>query len=212
MTRPRRWASAALLFLLALPATAEEDDWTLAKREDGVEVYTRSVPNFAVKEFRASAVIPAPMDEVIGWWQDPTTYTEWLDRCAEARRVEDASGVGANYLKFDFPFPASDRDVVLRATLVEESDGTKVFEGSNVDGVVPEQEDAVRISMVRSRWEFRAQGETATQVAYQQHMDPSGMLPAFILNRAAVDNPVNTLRGLIRYAETNSSGSARGRR
>ncbi len=205
MTRRTELASAALLFLLALPATAEEDDWALAKSEDGVEVYTRSVPGSEVKEFRASAVVPAPLDEVVGWWQDPTTYTEWIDRCAEAHRVEDASGVAANYMKFDFPFPASDRDVVVRAKLLGESDGKKVFEGSNVDGVVPERGGVVRIAKLRSRWEFRAQGEAATQVAYQQHMDPSGMLPAFILNRAAVDNPMNTLRGLIRYAEANRS-------
>ena len=34
-------------------------------------------------------------------------------------------------------------------------------------------------------------------------MDAGGRLPAFILNRAAVDNPYKTLRGLARYAEAN---------
>jgi hypothetical protein len=63
----------------------------------------------------------------------------------------------------------------------------------------------VRVPRTRSRWEFRAQGENATAVVYQQHLDPGGMLPAFILNRAAVDNPLGTLRGLARYAEEHRS-------
>ncbi len=93
----------------------------IAKREDGIEVYTRDVADSAFKEFRATALVPAPLAEVVAWWRDPSTYTQWINRCAEARRIEVDSGASANYLKFDFPFPVSDRDVVIRARKVEES-------------------------------------------------------------------------------------------
>ena len=159
----------------------------------------------ASREFRASAVVPAPLAEVVAWWRDPSTYTRWINRCAEARRIEVDTGANANYLKFDFPFPASDRDVVVRARKVEESANRVVFEGRNVDGLVPEVSGVVRIAMLRSRWEFRARGDAATEVVYRQHMDAGGRLPAFILKRAAVDSPFQTLRGLIRYAEANRS-------
>ncbi len=205
MKRRTLRAAAAIFTLLALEAAAEEDDWALAKREDGVEVYTRDVEGSASREFRASAVVPAPLATVVGWWRDPSTYTRWINRCAEARRIEVDTGANANYLKFDFPFPASDRDVVVRAQKVEESANRVVFEGRNVDGLVPEVSGVVRIVMLRSRWEFRARGDAATEVVYRQHMDAGGRLPAFILKRAAVDSPFQTLRGLIRYAEANHS-------
>ena len=205
MKRRTLRAAAAIFTLLALEAAAEEDDWALAKREDGVEVYTRDVEGSASREFRASAVVPAPLAAVVAWWRDPSTYTRWINRCAEARRIEVDTGANANYLKFDFPFPASDRDVVVRAQKVEESANRVVFEGRNVDGLVPEVSGVVRIVMLRSRWEFRARGDAATEVVYRQHMDAGGRLPAFILKRAAVDSPFQTLRGLIRYAEANRS-------
>ena len=198
-------AAAVAFALLAIEAGAEEDGWALAKSEEGIEVYTRDVAESAYKEFRATALVPAPLAEVVAWWRDPSTYTQWINRCSEARRIEDASGASANYLKFDFPFPVSDRDVVMRGRRVEESAKRVVFEGSNVAGLVPEVSGVVRIAMMRSRWEFRAAGDTATEVVYRQHMDAGGRLPAFALNHASVDNPFRTLRGLIRYAEANRS-------
>ncbi len=196
---------AALVALLPLGASAEADGWVLARRADGVEVYLRDVEGSALKEFRASAVVPAPLAAVVGWWRDPTTYTQWINRCVEARRVEVDSGATANYLRFDFPFPVSDRDVVIGAKTLQDSPKQAVFEGRNVDGLVPEVSRLVRIPMLSSRWEFHADGDGATRVLYQQRMDAGGRLPAFLMKRAAVDNPFRTLLGLIRYAEANHS-------
>jgi hypothetical protein len=203
MIRSASWVIAVLLTLLVLPAGAQEGDWEFAKRRDGVEVYTRDVSGSAVKEFRATSTVPAPLAEVVSWYTDPTTYTQWIDSCVEAHRVGEASDTA--YFKFNFPFPATDRDVVLRARTVEESPSAVVFEGQNVEGLVPEVDGLVRIQAIRSRWEFRAKGEAETEVVYRQHMDAGGSLPGFILNRAAVDNPIGTLRGLARYAEANRS-------
>ncbi len=189
--------------LLPLGASAEVDGWVLARRADGVEVYTRDVEGSALKEFRASAVVPAPLAAVVGWWRDPTTYTQWINRCVEARRVEVDSGATANYLRFDFPFPASDRDVVIGAKTLQDSPKQAVFEGRNVDGLVPEVSRLVRIPMLSSRWEFHADGDGATRAVYQQRMDAGGRLPAFLMKRATVDNPFRTLLGQLRYAEAN---------
>ncbi len=177
MTRRTLGAVAAILALLALEAGAEEDGWELAKSKEGIEVYTRDVEGFEVREFRARAVVPAPMAAVVGWWRDPTTYTRWINRCAEARRIEVESGDNANYLKFDFPFPASDRDVVVRARTVESSTKRMVFEGGNVEGLLPETSGVVRVVMLRIRWEFSSQGDAASVVVYQLHMDAGGSLP-----------------------------------
>ena len=193
----------ALALALAPAAQGDEDGWTLAKNEDGVEIYTREVAGSVFKEFRGTARVPAPLAVVVDWYQDPSTYTEWIDRCAEARRVESSPGATANYLRFDFPFPATDRDVVLRGTPSVTSPTERVFEVENVDGSVPETSGVVRVPMVRSRWVFRSHGDDATDVIYSQHMDAGGKLPAFLVNRAAVDNPHNTLRGLARYAARN---------
>ena len=194
---------AATALLLAASGVQAEDDWTLAKSKDGVEIYTREVPGSVFKEFRATVQIPAPLARVVEWYQDPSTYPEWIDRCAEARRVETAAGGPANYVRFDFPFPATDRDVVLRGQPSVQTPTKVVFEVTNIDGAVPETPGVVRIPMIRGRWEFRSHGDDATDVIYSQHMDAGGKLPAVLVNRAAVDNPYNPLRGLARYAARN---------
>ncbi len=196
-----RAMGCAIAVALAAAAGAEEG-WELARSEDGVEVFTREVPGSVYREFRATAVVPAPLAEVVGWWRDPSTYPDWVEDCIEARGIERDDTA---YLKFDFPFPASDRDVVLRATPLERSAGAVVYASDNVDGLLPEVPGLVRVPMLKSRWEFRALDEGGTAVVYRQHMNAGGSLPAFILNRAAVDNPLGTLRGLVRYAEAKRS-------
>ena len=196
---------AATALLLAASGVQAEDDWTLAKSKDGVEIYTREVPGSVFKEFRATVQIPAPLARVVEWYQDPSTYPEWIDRCAEARRVETADGGPANYVRFDFPFPASDRDVVLRGQPSVQTPTKVVFEVTNIDGAVPETPGVVRIPMIRGRWEFRSHGDDATDVIYSQHADAGGRLPAFIVNRTSVDSPYGTLSGLARYAARNHS-------
>ena len=110
--------------------------------------------------------------------------------------METGQGVGANYLRFDFPFPASDRDVVLRARTQVETENEVIFDVENVDGLVPETSGVVRIPLLVARWEFRSHGDGATEVVYRQRMEAGGRLPAFIVNRSSVDSPYGTLVGL----------------
>jgi hypothetical protein len=145
------------------------------------------------------------MAQVVAWWQDPTTFTQWIDSCVEAHSVGAGDGVRASYFKFDFPFPASDRDVVLRVVEIESMPDRVVMESRSTDGLVPKVDGLVRIPMLVGRWEFRARDERSTAITYRQHMDVGGRLPAFLLNRATVDNPIGTLSGLVRYAESQSA-------
>jgi hypothetical protein len=202
---PRLVLVSLSLFLASLTAYSEprsEAGWQHARTEAGVEVYTREVPGSIFKEFRATGVVPAPIAQVVAWWQDSSTFPSWIDSCVEAHPVEAGEGVKASYLRFDFPFPASDRDVVLRAVEVELGPERVIMESRNTDGVVPEVDGLVRIAMMLGRWEFTPQGDDSTRIIYRQHMDAGGSLPAFILNRAAVDNPIGTLSGLARFAES----------
>lgn len=192
----------ALVLLVTLPAAGDDakKGWEHARSTSGVEVYTRDVPGSTYKQFRATGVVPAPLAHVVSWWRDPTTFTQWINSCVEARHVDAGDGAVASYLKFDFPFPASDRDVVLRAVEIEADAQRVVMESRNLDGVVPPVAGLVRMPMMLGRWEFTALDPGTTQVIYRQHMDAGGSLPAFVVNRATVDNPIGTLLGLARYA------------
>jgi len=191
----------AVTLLVTFPAAGEEEGWEHARSTGGVEVYTRHVPGSTFKQFRATGVVPAPLAKVVSWWRDPTTFTQWVNSCVEARRVEVGESGVASYLKFDFPFPASDRDVVLRAVEIEADAKRVVMESRSLDGVVPEVAGLVRMPMMLGRWEFTALDSASTGVVYRQHMDAGGRLPAFVVNRATVDNPIGTLLGLARFAE-----------
>ena len=196
------WRCAGVLLLsplLTASGMADDADWHHARSAHGVEVETRAVAGSAFQEFRARTVVPAPLEQVVGWWRDPSTFTSWVNSCMEARAVDAGKDVRATYLRFDFPFPASDRDVVLRAVEIEAGPERVIVESHHVAGAVPEIEGLVRMPAMRGRWQFTAH-PGGTEVIYRQHMDAGGDLPAFIVNRATVDNPIGTLAGLAAYA------------
>lgn len=197
-----RLALVLLAVGLSHPAVADDEGWEHARSAGGVQVFTREVPGSAFREFRATHTIPASMREVVAWWHDPATFTRWIDSCVEAHRVDAGEGIDASYLKFDFPFPASDRDVVLRSVEIERGPEHIVLESQSLDGVFPAAKGLVRMPRLRGRWEFRALDDATTAVVYRQHMDAGGRLPGFIVNRVTVDNPIGTLLGLARFAES----------
>ncbi len=199
--RPPLCIVLALLFVL--PASAEEsemedDGWQLARSDERVKVYTRPVEGSPIREFQAQITLEAPLERVTTLYKNTESYPDWVANCVDSRRVKDPRNASRRqaWLRFDMPFPAGDRDVVLRRETKRESPEDTLYHTNSVDGLVPPTEDVVRMPFLRSRWHFEALAPDRTRVTYRQHSDPGGSLPGFLVNWVAVDIPFETLHGL----------------
>jgi START domain len=181
------------------PAAAAADEWLEVARADGVVVSEREVAGRNVPTFRGVTEVPADVGTVLDVLQDVARYPEWMQDCAEARVLGRRSdGVSWVYNRTDVPWPAADRDVVLRSRVDVVAPGRVVYQRfvSEAVPLMPEVAGVVRIHRLQGYYRLEAIGATRTRVEYVVDADPGGILPAWIARRATRGLPLTTLRNL----------------
>ena len=110
-----------LIPLLSLSLVANitfASQWKLAKNQDGIQVYTRKIPNSAIHEFKGIVTITTSLDSVVGVFDDIQACPQWVFQCTQPALIQS---LGFNerivYQVNDFPFPSRNRDLILYAKL-----------------------------------------------------------------------------------------------
>ena len=107
------------------------------------------------------------------------------------------------WIRFNTPFPTSDRDYVLRAVgKVDEANRVFTTEIESVNHVGRRENDCcVRGHAFGTFYRFEAiPGTNTTKVEVEVHTDPKGWIPGWLTNMIQKKWPKNTLGALIREA------------
>ena len=133
------------LMLIGASSMAQEE-WKLSKSGHGVEVYTRKTPASPIKEYKAEVVVPAPINEVVEFFNKIELHPEWMAGISSATPIGD----DANTLHYilDAPFPMTDRYVLLQPQADDSNmPGRYWIAMENVD--VPMESKLVRIARLK---------------------------------------------------------------
>lgn len=80
----------AVLLLVAAPLALAEDDWKEVQDADGVKVYSRSLPNRAIKSVKGTGIVDAPVMKIA---RSPTSRR--LRRSPSSLAASISSGAAA---------------------------------------------------------------------------------------------------------------------
>lgn len=179
------------LLLALLAADAHAGHWRQFLDENGVKGYARSVAGSDILEVRSTMVIPARIEVVGAVLRDVEGLKRPGTSCLEARFVEKKDRNHYTfYVAYDFPWPLSNRDAVIRVNTRYLVDKGRVI--ADLRAVrhprVPERDGFVRIRDLRAQFVVEYLGRNRTGVIYTSRMDPAGRIPTFLVNRAAKSN------------------------
>jgi hypothetical protein len=100
---------------------ARAQDWKVAKASDGVEVSTRAVPGWGMKEFRAITRVHARLSSLVALLEDVGAYSQWFADCKEASVLKSAGPLERwVYFVNGAPFPLRDRDMISHMTFSQD--------------------------------------------------------------------------------------------
>ena len=169
----------SLLFTADFLALAPiENQWKLVNEEDGFKVYT-------------SENAFSPIHEI------KILYTaNWVYKCVDSKRVSIKNKDDFHYyILTDFPFPLSDRDLVIHTQQTMWPNGKGY---SSVSKLFPSEynksEDRVRMAYFESKWEVVKVNSTTISIDYRVVADPAGDIPSWLVNMAITKGPVETMR------------------
>lgn len=199
----RHFSFSTLAFLaltLCSVSPTLASDWVVKqqgeKRSD-ITTYVRDAENSAIKQFRGVVETQHSMFSAMSVINDISVCQEWIYNCQEARYHYAEDGEKFLWMMFDGVWPASDRDLVMKSSFIQEDvNGPVTVQSIGQPGGAPEQADYVRIPMLNNSFYIEPLTDGWTRITFTTQVDPGGLVPAWIANMVATDAPIRTLEGL----------------
>jgi hypothetical protein len=188
-----------LLFLPTfIPGSGNNNDWTLKKEKDGINVYNRRSDFSKVNDTRVEMDLPGTIDQLAAILRDVNNYPDWVYSARNSRMVKKVNeNEVIYYSEIGTPWPASNRDYYadLRFNFNPASRSMNVISVGMKD-YLPEKKDLVRVPMSRGLWTVTTQSEKKIHLQYILQIDPGGSVPAWIINSFASKAPIETFAKL----------------
>jgi len=177
-------------------------DWILAKDKNNIKIYTREREGSNIKEFRAITSTTANMEQLESHMLEVADFPAWQANVTTAKILKQISPTEMYiYYTSDLPWPVSDRDIIAHCVRTETEVGIVTYTLFGKPDYIPRNEDFIRIPKSLGSWRFIPEDDGVIKIIYQFYGDPSGSLPAWIINMYIVDGPYQTLINLRRRTE-----------
>ncbi|WP_434603290.1 START domain-containing protein [Pseudomonas sp. Z4-7] len=196
-----RMAVLCGLTVLLATATAQAEDWQVAKEKEGIKVSLSEVSGSKYKAYQGVTVMKTTMAKLRALQEDVSGACAWIHECKSQKLLKHEGGKSWTYTQFNTPWPVTPRDSVLEVTTVEGADGSLTRNLKGVPAYAPEEKGFVRVAQVEGFWKFTPKGADQVEVIYQVHTEPGGDVPSWLANKFVVDAPFNTLKALKERAE-----------
>jgi hypothetical protein len=192
---------AFFLFLIPVAILAcifpSEENWQLKRSRNEIKVFSKAVEGTNFKRLRAETTIHQPLEQILKTIHNVENYPQWVFRCTQARILKRISSTEFYYYQvISVPWPISDRDMIIHLKTIEKADGSILITLQGVPGYMPPEDDFVRVQVFEGKWELNPLRDGGVEVIQELMVVTGGPLPAWMVNRAAVEGPYGTMKGL----------------
>lgn len=180
-----------------LPAFSQNGDgWIFKNEKDGIKVYYKKTSD--VHEIKMVTSMKATLPGVVQLLSEVENYPKWGYKLTEAKllkRVNDKEYY--YYSKLDFPWPLSDRDIIVMTKLEQDSTSRRITSTSySKPNYLPENPDIVRIKTTTTKWTVIPGAGGWLYIEYYIYSDPGGNIPDWLVNMAIDVGPLQTLSSM----------------
>ena len=193
------------LFSLTGDLAVISNEWELVKEKNGIKVYTREIKGKDFKELKMDGIIRGQsLSSFVALFHDLDSYPKWVYSFGEAKVLHHISETEMiYYLRSDFPWPLSDRDFVVRNKIWQDSKNLAFHSHSVIHNeFYDEIEDCVRVTEFEATWVITPQAKGEFHLEYLFNTDPSGNIPAWLVNSFLDVGPLHTVENLEKMANT----------
>lgn len=207
-----RWSMTLLLLVGYLRSShaqhGDDGSWDSVKKEGAIEVFTRNNSGSDLKEIRITLKVRSTVPRIVELLGNVPRYKEWVYKCSYSERLKT---VHANefyyYIVSDFPFPFSDRDLIVHSKQ-QIDPKTGAYTSHSVAGpshLKGEQEGLVRIPLFESSWLITPISQDQVYIDYQAISSPGGDIPVWLVNLAITKGPSETMKRFVELIEASPS-------
>lgn len=170
----------------------------LKKDENSIKVFSCTNPNSKFNLIKASFEIEATAPQLAAMVLDIEGYTKWQYKTIKAAILKTISPQELiYYVEILSPWPASNRDIVVHLKIEQDSLTKKmIFHCKGIPDYIPENKGIIRVPMSRSTWRIEPTAFNRLKVEYSMQMDPSGLVPGWLVNKLSAEGPYESFFAL----------------
>jgi len=174
----------------------QETDWSKSMDKDGIIVYKRKLEDKRFSEILAVTTMNGSVEKFKSLITNVDGYIHWITDCKSAEIIDQSNANEITYhMKLKVPFPFENRDIVQQINLTESPDKLEVTI-SNQPDKIPREKKYERMIEAFGTWTIEAINESEVSIKFQYYADPSGEIPAWLVNAFIVKSPHQTLKNL----------------
>lgn len=195
-----------LLFIFSFhnTAIAQAADWEFKREVNNISVYTKDHPDTNIKSLKIVMEADVSINAVVQLLLDISAYRQWVYKCSHSEHLEAGTGLSTyDYYQIDFPWPFSDRDMYVHSIITKDHNtGVITSESKGVPGYGPERKGFVRVLEHHNKWIITPIGPKRTHLVYTLAADPAGAIPDWLINLAADQGPIKSMKSFLKLVKT----------
>ena len=188
------WITTIVL-CLTFTASAQEN-WNLVKEEAGIKVYTKAESGSKYKAFKAEMQVNCKIENIIEVLKKTDSINNWVVNCKGVKLLETEDNDQYYYIETSLPWPFDNRDMVYHFQYIEINSEQERVNVTGVPDYVQPRKGIVRMVKTNGYWLLTSIDAHKTEVIYQMHVEPGGLIPAWLANPFIKNVPFSTFKEL----------------
>lgn len=184
-------------FLFLVAQVHGQEEWDLVKDEQNIKVYTRLNELMSFKEFKASMIVKADVNDFASVLFDVEGLVIWGHNIEEVKLLErPVDSVQIYYAVAKAPWPYKNRDGIYKNVF----SWNPLDQTLTVDITMLDKETGLDKKFVRmagyGKWTAQQISASELQIEFQMQVDPGGSIKAWMANMFVTDSPFYTMNGM----------------
>ena len=189
-----------LLFFLAIPGILiGQDGWKLSNSKDEINIYTRKVEGFGLKEYKVELIIDHDdIADVVELILEVDKYSDWSHKLKDVKRISSAEDLIEFYAVQETPWPAKDRQMCCRIK-ISDNDTNRFHANlsSYIGSDCSECENCVQVPKLHGQWLVERMDDGTIHIRHQVLTDPGGSIPDWMANAFVTDYPMKSFKKFV---------------
>lgn len=188
-----------------------QTQWTLKTDEDGIQLYTKSVPGSSYKSLKTVCTLQTSLSSVAAVLLDVQQTKEWVYGTSTSGMLKQESPSAVYfYAEMGMPWPVTNRDFIVKISILQDP-VSKIITvlAENYPDYLPEKKALVRIRNSSGKWLIEPLPNGRVRVEYQLYVDPGGVVPASLVNMFLGKGPLESFKSLKKRVAMKQYANAR---
>lgn len=188
------WITITVLLLTA--SASAQENWKLVKDEAGIKVYTKTESGSKYKAFKADMQVSCKIENIVEVLKNTNSINNWIVNCKGVKLLKTEDNDQYYYIETSLPLPFENRDMIYHFQYMEiNSEQVRVIVTGIPEYIQP-REGIVRMVKTNGYWLLTSIDTNMTAVTYQMHVEPGGLIPAWLANPFIKNVPFSTFKEL----------------